>query len=109
MRILGLTFVCCVLLAVASCKESQSQYKDAIVGRWQLINGPGSVEFAKDGKASLNGVEGTYRLDGKDNVTITTNESFRGATRFTAKVSSITGNEMTLTDPDGTVSKWKRQ
>jgi len=38
---------------------------------------------------------------------ITTKKEVNGLTRFTSKV-SITGNEMTLTDPDGRVTKFKR-
>ena len=55
----------------------------------------------------MRGFEGTNKLDGRDNVTINTKESIFGKTLFVSKV-SISGDEMTLTDPDGTVTKLKR-
>ena len=35
-------------MTVTSCKQKESQYKDAIVGKWQVTNGSGVVfEFRR--------------------------------------------------------------
>jgi uncharacterized protein (TIGR03066 family) len=107
MRTVRVALVCCVLLAVTACKESQ--YKEAIVGKWKPIGGPDIIlEFTRDGKISWGGIDGTYRLDGSDNLFITTKTELKGKTRFKTKI-SIQGNEMTMTDPDGQSGKFKRQ
>ena len=111
MRTVRVALVCCVLLAVTACKESQ--YKEAIVGKWKPSGVPGVpggivVEFTRDGKISWAGIEGTYRLDGSDNLFITTKKEINGKTRFKTKI-SIQGNEMTWTDQDGSTGKFTRQ
>jgi hypothetical protein len=99
---------CLALLWHSSASAAGSKYKDAIVGKWQNTkNAKSIIEFTKDGKLIAGPFTGTYTLDEKDTLLITTAKPFNGLRKFTSKV-SITKDVMTLIDPDGTKAIWKR-
>jgi hypothetical protein len=101
MRSFGLALVGGLALCLSSC--GPSQYKDAIIGKWQSTT-PGNnltLEFFSDGKGKIAGFDMTYRLDSSNNCHITTKQPLKeGKTNFRTKV-SISGDVMTITDPDG--------
>jgi hypothetical protein len=105
MRKVGFVLVCCLALFLSSC--GSSQYKDSIVGKWQSTTTPAVMELTKDGKVNAGPMSGTYTLDSSDNLRVTTNKPVKGNTRFQSKV-EIKNDMMTLTDPDGTKTTWKR-
>jgi hypothetical protein len=102
MRAFGLVLVGVVALSLTSCKESK--YKDAIVGKWQgSAQGiPITIDIRKDGTMDYVGFAATWKLDGSDNLKITTDREIPGTNtkRFQSKV-SISGDVMTLTDEVG--------
>jgi hypothetical protein len=102
MRKLGMAVIGVVALSLASCKESQ--YKDAIVGKWQgqMQGITITLDIRKDGTMDYVGFPAKWKLDGSDNLKITTDREIPGTNtkRFQSKV-SITGDTLTLTDEVG--------
>jgi hypothetical protein len=110
MRATKLALVGLVALLLAGC--GTSKYKDAIVGKWQNTKIPDSrMEFKGDGTVAFENNMGhftaTYSLDANDNLNMTTNQPINGNTKFRSKI-SISDDVLTMTDPNGHVSTFKR-
>src|SRR5262245_16439891 len=105
MRPVRLVLVGLLALLMIGCSESK--YKDAVVGRWE-IRGPAGMNFMEltaDGKVRSSQGSGTYKLDGEDRIWMRL-DGMDG--KLMSKIVSIDANQMTIKDPDGSVWTFTR-
>jgi hypothetical protein len=102
MRRVGLTLVAVLLGAVASCSSKPT---DAIVGKWQQVDGKEVLEFLKDGTLTTtydNSVE-TCRFLDEDRMRV--EGAGKPAMVLTVR---ITGEELKITYPNGNTTTHRR-
>lgn len=110
MRAKSLTIAVAVLIA-ASHFSSCSKPENAIVGKWQEVDGTENAEFFKDGTVSLvdNGMSlaGNYKFIENDRLRVDLGGvgALIGPMIFKVEVSR---NELTLTDSKGKVTTYRR-
>ena len=98
----------CIVALVYSCS---SKPEDAIVGKWEKIEGTETMEFFKDG--TVNVVDkgmimgGSYKFIDKDRIRLEMRGLGALMGPIVAKV-SILGGELIFTWPDGKVSKYSK-
>lgn len=96
-------FVLAMLITVACSFKSQN----SIVGKWKDVEKAQTVEFSKEGSLSISGegfsMTGQYQLIEEGRVKI----DFTGGLSSTLSV-KVTGDELSMTDPNGVVSRYKR-
>jgi len=100
-----------VVLTLSLLVSCSSKPENDIVGKWSEIGGKETIEFFKDGTVSVfsEGIAmgGSFRFFEKDRIKLEFGGLGALAGPILAKV-SIKGDELTLTMPDGDVSKYKR-
>jgi uncharacterized protein (TIGR03066 family) len=117
MRRFGLFVTAGVLLLLSGCSSNNT---GKIVGKWEMTSGrpPGaseSWEFTADGKVSVNMsigarhklLKGTYTLGSGDTVDLHLDEEF-GGSKHHSMAMQIKGEELTMSDPDGTKATFKK-
>jgi len=89
-----------------------SKPQDAIIGKWLLIGGDETIEFFKDGTVSIvkgkDAMAGNYKFIDKDRLRLDLGGFGAIAGPAVIRV-SISGDELTLTDPAGGVSRYYRE
>ena len=119
MRSMHLALVGCFLAVLATSMSpatAQDKAKDLIVGRWRLLEQKDEVviEFKKDGSLKFSAqskdqkfeITGKYRVLDEDNLEV--EKTFQGKTEKEKFKLAVTREELKLTDPKGTVDKFKR-
>jgi hypothetical protein len=110
-RVVPVALVACLALALAGC---QSKYRDRLVGKWEAGHQRGLVfHFSENGSVTVSHgqlalASGAWSLDARDNLRIETRKPVQGKTNFTSRI-SINGDELTMHDPNGTVTTWHRK
>src|SRR6516225_10011222 len=107
----------CVLLSLPGCSSNNT---GKIVGKWELTGGrpPGASEiwqFTADGKVSVKmsirarnkSLKGTYTLGSGDTVQLHFDEEI-GGSKHHSQIMQIKGDELTMSDPDGTKATFKK-
>jgi hypothetical protein len=102
-----LTIISIVFLLL-SCS---SNVENAILGKWDLIDGEGNMEFFKDGTVSIvedgSTMGGSYKFVEKGRIKFEFGGLGALAGPRVVKV-SISGNELAITNPQGDIAKFKR-
>ncbi|HKQ76358.1 MAG TPA: hypothetical protein VJ810_21870 [Blastocatellia bacterium] len=106
-RVLQSSIVVIAALIAIACSSKSA---NPIVGKWKDVEKTAIVEFSKDGSLSISdaafSMKGNYKFldEGRVQVNIIGMEAM-GPTILTVK---FTGGELSLTDPKGEVSRYKR-
>jgi hypothetical protein len=105
---LALAFIVLMgVLHLASCSSTES----AIIGKWQEIGGEETMEFFKDGTITGTALGmsfgGKYNFVDKDRIKIELGGIGAIVGPRVVKV-EISGNELSMTDSNGKVSKYRR-
>ncbi|MDI6632362.1 MAG: hypothetical protein AB1507_05000 [Bacillota bacterium] len=105
---LGWFVITFILALLVSCS---SNLEKAIIGKWSEIDGTEKIEFFDDGTLTVADEEmnmgGSYKFVEKDRIRVELGGLGALAGPFVAKV-SVSGNELTLTMPDGEVGRYRR-
>ena len=96
-----------VVLATMIAGACSFKSQNPIVGKWKDVEKAQTVEFSKEGSLSISGdgfsMTGQYQLIDEGRVKI----DLTGGLSATLSV-KITGDELSMTDPNGVVSRYKR-
>lgn len=100
-----LFLIFCFVFLLASCS---SKPEDLIIGKWQKIDGTGTIEFFKDGTVSITGTTGLGKKSGAGTFKFVDDSHLRLEGLGIVVKISLSQDELTLTDPEGNVSKYRR-
>ena len=109
MRVVSQSF--CLLLLTLFLVSCSSKPENAILGKWKEIDKTETIEFFKDGTVSVvdkgMSMGGNYKFIDDDHLRLELGGlgALAGPMVFTVSVSK---NELTLTNPQGKVSKYRR-
>jgi hypothetical protein len=108
-KLVGFLAFAFILSLLVSCS---SKPEDAIVGKWSEIGGTEKIELFKDGTITVVNKDiimgGKYTFVDKDRIRIELSGLGALLGPFVVTV-SISGDELTLTMPDGKVTKYRRE
>ncbi|MCU0589074.1 MAG: hypothetical protein MUF52_13095 [Syntrophobacteraceae bacterium] len=104
MKALRLFFVLLLVMMASSCALKPSW---DVVGKWQKVDGSETIEFARSGNVTVTTGSTTFTVPYM--FSDTKHVSIQAGSLGTTKVAvMVQGDEMTLTGPNGKVSKFKR-
>lgn len=101
-----------IALTLSLLVSCSSEPEGAIVGKWSEIEGAEIMEFFDDGTVTVVGkgvpMDGVYKFVEKDRIELKVG-SLGAKRRTIVLAASISGDELTLTKPDGDVSRKYRR
>lgn len=98
-------FIFCFVLILASCS---SKPENLIIGKWQKIGSTSTIEFFKDGTGSITGTTGLGKKSGAGTFKFVDDSHLRLEGLGIVVKISVSQDELTLTDPEGNVSRYRR-
>jgi len=104
MKVLRLFLALCLMVAASSCALKPSW---DVVGTWQKEDGSETIEFARNGTVTVKTMNATFTVPYmfSDTKHISVHVGSLGSTKVAV---AVQGDEMTLTGPNGKVSKFKK-
>lgn len=104
MKLVRFGLVLCLVVMAASCALKPSW---DVVGKWQKVDGNETIEFARNGNVTVTTGSVTFTVPYM--FSDTKHISIQAGSLGTTKVAvMVQGDEMTLTNPNGKVSKFKK-
>jgi hypothetical protein len=106
MKIQYLLIILCLVFALASCAGNP---RDLIVGKWQKVDGSDMIEFYQNGTLNIKGTAGLFKKSGTGTYKFIDDGRVKlemGGSGIEVKI-TVSKEELTLTDPEGTVLKYR--